>query len=255
MKIFIILILFIAIVAFIAWYLISKDKGQKEPISALWLAFLLGIAGAVLAIIIENYIVSVKNTEVGAPLKDLFGNFLLVGFIEESIKFLPLAFLIFNKKYFNEHTDGIIYFALVGLGFGLPENILYALSFGSSTGIGRLFLTPFFHATTVAIVGFYLVRAKISHGSFRPVALSLLAVIVLHALYDFGLTSSNQSLALLSIIITVVLSVNLFILYYKATKLDQLQGLAEVGYNNYCRTCGTFNNHHMMYCNRCGQRT
>ncbi len=255
MKIFLILILFIVIVAVLSWYLISKDRGQKEPVSILWLAFLLGIIGAMVAIITENIFVNPKNTQPGASLTNMFGSFLIVGFIEELIKFLPLAIFIYKKSYFNEFTDGIIYFALVGLGFGLPENILYVLSFGTSAGIGRLFLTPFFHATTVAIVGFYLIKVKITHSSFRAVFLAFFAVVLLHALYDFGLTATNSLLTLMSIIITVLLSINLFMIYHRASKLDQVYGLAEVGYNKYCRTCGLLNEHHMMYCNRCGNRT
>ncbi len=252
MKIFALLISFIIIVALIAWYLISHDKGPKEPIKALWMAFIFGIFGALAASILEKYFVIYKNTQIGTPDLKLFSSYLVVGIIEELAKFLPLAIYIYHKKYFNEHSDGVIYFAIVGLGFGLPENLLYVLSYGSSTGIGRLFLTPFFHSTTVALVGYYLARKKLSGGSFRPVLNSLVLVIILHALYDFGLSSGNTLLTLVSIIITVLLSLNMFLLYFRATELDQLQGLSEVGINNFCRHCGNKNSSHKLYCTNCG---
>ncbi len=235
-----------------AWYLISQDKGPKEPIKALWLAFVFGIFGALAAGILENYLVVYKNTQPGAPDVKMIGSYFMVGLIEELVKFLPFALYVYKKKYFNEHSDGVLYFAIVGLGFGLPENLLYVLKFGSSTGIGRLFLTPFFHATTVALVGYYLSRKKLSGGSFRPVVFSLLAVIVLHSIYDFGLSSQNTILAVISILITVFLSINLFILYHRSTQLDQLQGIAEVGINRYCRHCGRKNFNHHLYCTYCG---
>lgn len=254
MKLFFIIIFFIFISILLAWYLISHDKGPKEPIKALWFAFILGIVGAIGASLLEQFFVSQKGLQTGSSWNGLFKNYLLVGLIEESVKFVPLALFIYKKKYFNEHTDGVIYFALVGLGFGLPENILYALSYGSATGIGRLFLTPFFHATTVSLVGFYLAQHKISHKSFSAVIYALFGVVVLHTIYDFGLSSGNSLLTLLSIIITTVLSVNLFVIYRKASLLDQSIGLAEVGINRYCRNCGWYNTHSTIYCTRCGVR-
>ena len=126
------------------------------------------------------------------------------------------------------------------------------MNFGTTTGIGRLFLTPFFHATTVSLVGYYLSRKKISGGSYRPVLNSLVAVILLHSVYDFGLSSGSSVFTIVSIVITVFLSINLFSLYERATELDQLQGLAEVGINNFCRNCGQSNSNHNLYCTSCG---
>ncbi len=252
MKIFLLLLSFILIVVLMAWYLISQDKGPKEPIKALWLAFIFGMFGALAAGILEKYLIVYKNTQPGAPDIKMVGSYLVVGIIEELVKFLPFAIYVYKKKYFNEHSDGVLYFAIVGLGFGLPENLLYVLNFGSSTGIGRLFLTPFFHATTVALVGYYLSRKKLSGGSFKPVVNALALVIVLHAIYDFGLSSGVTILTVISILITAFLSINLFSLYYRSTELDQLQGIAEVGINRYCRHCGRKNSGHHLYCTYCG---
>lgn len=254
MKLFFIIIFFIIIAILLAWYLMSRDKGPKEPIKALWIAFIFGIVGAIGASFLEQFFINQKNLQAGSSWSILLSNFFLVGLIEESVKFIPLAIFIYKKKYFNEYTDGVIYFALVGLGFGLPENVLYALSYGSATGIGRLFLTPFFHATTVSLVGFYLAKNKLLHKKFSAVLYALMGVIVLHTIYDFGLASGNSLLTLLSIIITTVLSVNLFVVYRKASFLDQSIGLAEVGINRYCRHCGQYNSHSTIYCTRCGAR-
>ncbi len=253
MKTFSLLIIFIVLTIGLAWYFITKDKGKKEPTSALWEAFMFGIVCAVAAIIIENFFVSLKSTQVGTPILQLIINFLKVGFIEEIIKFLPLAIFIYHKRYFNQFTDGIIYFSLVGLSFGLIENFGYVLGFGASDTFARLFLTPFFHASTVAIVGFYLIKKKINHQkSFKMVIFALIGVIVLHTIYDTGLTVNNQLMNLLSIIISVGLAINLFLMYFRARDLDQIYGLAEVGINNFCRHCGQKNKYHLLYCTRCG---
>jgi protease PrsW len=226
MLLFIILILFIAIAAGLAWYLIAHDHGEREPISALWLAVAFGFVGALAAAAFEAWLISVKNVTPGAPLPVLLTSSLAVGVIEEACKFLPLAFFLYPKRYFNEHTDGVIYFGLAGLGFGLPENIIYSLQYGSGVGLGRVILTPFFHAAITAMVGFFLARSKLAHQSLRPTFYVLIGAMVLHGLYDFGLASGVAVYALLSIVITLSLSAALFLLFMKATELDQAEGRA-----------------------------
>lgn len=252
MQIFLILIVFIILSCALVWYLISNDKGSKEPIAALWKAVGFGFLGVFIASLLEWLLVPKNNLMPGTPLFTLFGASMTVGTIEETCKFLPLAFFIYHKNYFNEHTDGIIYFAIAGLSFGLPENIMYTIQFGTATGIGRLLLTPIFHAATTALVGFYLAKAKINHRGLSKVALALCGAIILHGFYDFGLSAGNNVLILLSIFITLSVSIGLFILYIVATDLDQEKGLSIVGNNSFCRSCGYPNQKHLLYCTHCG---
>lgn len=254
MAIFLIVIVFILIAAGLAWFFVTHDHGEKEPIGALWIAFGFGFMGAIAAAVLETFLVKNGNMTPPAPLRTILSSSLTVGVIEESCKFIPLALLIYGKRYFNEHTDGIIYFAIAGLGFGLPENILYTVQFGSSTGISRIFLTPIFHATTTAIVGFFLIRAKLSHRSPLYCVPALIFAMLAHGFYDFGLSSNSGLIAFVSILITISLSISLFWLYFRATELDQRIGLSAVGNNKFCRNCGFPNPHRNLYCTRCGQR-
>jgi RsiW-degrading membrane proteinase PrsW (M82 family) len=179
-----------------------------------------------------------------------------VAVIEESCKFIPIALYLFRKSFFNEHTDGIIYFALVGLGFGVPENILYAFSFGTKAGWLRVIMTPLFHAATTAIVGYFLIRGKLSRS--QPLAWSgtaLLAATALHGLYDFGLMVNSQlpGFAFMSLLITAGLTVSLFVLYHEATKLDQALGEASSVSGDVCPNCGSTNPSQSSICSNCGQ--
>jgi RsiW-degrading membrane proteinase PrsW (M82 family) len=253
MLLFAILLAFILITVGVAWYFIAHDRGEREPIGALWLAVGFGFCGAIVAAVIETVALPARDMVAGRPLLPLLLVFLAVGFIEEACKFIPLSLFLFRKHYFNEHTDGIIYFALAGLGFGLPENILYTLQFGVSAGAGRLILTPFFHAATTGMVGFFLIRVKLDRRPRRIVYAALLVAMVLHGLYDFGLTSGNRMFALLSVIITFSMSIGLFMFYTRATELDQEQGLSAVGHNIFCRSCGFPNPKRLLYCTHCGQ--
>jgi protease PrsW len=254
MLIFGILLVFVLVSAGLAAYFIAHDHGEKEPVGALWLAFGFGFGGGIVAAIIESLFISEKDLSSSAPLLTILIAALSVGVIEEACKFIPLSLFIYPKRYFNEHTDGIIYFALAGLGFGLPENILYTLQYGASTGLSRIFLTPFFHAAITGMVGYFLIRGKLAKHSRLKSWFVLVLAMILHGVYDFGLASGVVVFELLSVVITLALSVLLFFLYLRATELDQRLGLSAVGHNQFCRSCGHPNPDHNLYCAHCGQR-
>ena len=258
MSLFIIILLYIILAGVLAWYFIAHDRGSKEPVGALWLAAGLGVLAALAAGFVEVSLLP-KNLLAypgsGTPYEILLLA-MGIGVIEESLKFIPIALYLFRKSFFNEHTDGLIYFAIAGLGFGVPENILYAISFGAKAGWARVILTPIFHATTTAIVGYFLIRAKLGHR--QPIALAgtaLLAAAFLHGLYDFGLMVNGQIpvFTLLSLLITAGLTISIFILYKKATAQDQALGISSQGRNSFCRHCGTANPSHNLYCSKCGK--
>ncbi len=249
----IILLTFVCVTGALSWFLLSHDRGPKEPVLALWLAFGLGALSALAAYFIEREFINPANIAIGAPKDVLLRSTITVAVIEECCKFLPLALYIYKRRYFNEHTDGVIYFALVGLGFGLPENLLYTLQQGTQTGITRIFLTPIFHAAITGMVGYFLAKQKLDHRSPLIVVIALGVAIILHGFYDFGLLSGVLIYQLVSVIITISLAGSLFVLLIRATDHDQDMGLSVVGRNNYCRTCGWPNPRHYLYCTRCGK--
>lgn len=254
MLLFIILIAFIIVAAGLAWYFVYTDRGAKEPIGALWVAFGLGFLGAIAATVIEGFVIGEHDLTSSQSIQNALLVALAIGVIEEACKFLPVTLFIYRKPYFNEHTDGVVYFALAGLGFGLPENILYTVQYGATTGVGRLLMTPLFHAATTGIIGYFLIKRKLHTGSTLAVVVSMFAVMLLHALYDFGLTSGITLYIMMSVLIALGLSASLFIVYWRAKMLDERMGLSSVGHNSFCRSCGKPNANHNLYCTSCGQR-
>lgn len=256
MAIIIPILIFIFLSIGLTWFFLANDHGEKEPIGALWIAFGLGFLGAIAAAAIEYLVIPHRYVSMGAqPISlGLLASFLGVGLIEEFAKFVPLSLFIYRRRYFNEHIDGIIYFGLAGLGFGLPENILYTVDFGLKTGLMRLVLTPFFHVATTALIGYFLIRAKLDHKPRWQVVAAFVAMALLHGLYDFGLSAGNSLLLVGSLIAGAIMTAMLFILYMRAGEIDQAAGLATVGRNAFCRHCGLPNPKHNQYCNRCGQR-
>lgn len=236
------------------WFLISHDRGPKEPAGALWIAFGFGFIGYLLALFLEYIFIKVDivSTEnLGLALGATLG----VGFIEEFSKFVPLSFYIYKKRYFNEFTDGIIYFALAGLSFGMIENFAYTLEYGVKVGVARMIIVPFFHASTTAIIGYFLAKKKVENKNYAQIGLVFALVALIHAIYNFGLASGIFYLVVFSLLLTALLTLGLFLYFMRANEKDRNMGISAIGKNKYCRHCGRLNNNKTLYCEYCGNKT
>lgn len=246
-----VLIGFIVVAAGVAWFLLSRDRGAKEPVGGLWAAAGFGLLAMIAALVVESFVIPADPAKLGFLVALLAT--LGVGFIEEIAKFVPLAAWLWRKPFFNEHTDGIIYFTLAGLTFGVLEDFMYTFGYGAGAGAFRLILVPFFHGASTGIVGFFLARAKIAAKPASSIWWALLLMGLLHGLYDFGLTVNIVTLMVVSVMLSLLMGIGLFLYYMKAGELDQDAGLSTVGKNNFCRSCGQANPGHMLYCETCGQ--
>jgi len=254
MQLAIPIFMFIGLAVGLAWYFLAHDEGQKEPIGWLWLAFGFGFLGAIAAGILEPLIIpkEVVTDPILASRGSLFVSMLTVGFIEELCKFLPFALLVYRRYFFNEHVDGVMYFGLAGLGFGLPENILYSLQFGVHVAWVRLVIDPFFHVATTAMIGYFLIKVKVDHKPFWYVVCAFVGAVLLHGVFDFGLGSGSEVLTVFSLMITLGMTTMLFVLFMRAGELDREAGLSRMSNNSFCKACGFPNPNHTLYCQRCG---
>lgn len=253
MLLFILLLSFVGLTIGLVWYLLTHDHGHHEPIGALWIAAALGCLAAIVAGLLEGLILGDHLTLLGrGSLAPLVWVAAVVGVLEEGFKFIPLALFLYPKRYFSEHTDGVIYFAIAGLAFGLPENILYTLQYGTKAGLMRVVLTPFFHAATTALVGYYLAKVKVDGLSKGMVVVALGVAIVLHGLYDFGLMSGVELFTVVSFMITLGTTTGLFLFFMRANELDKAMLEPGVG-EHFCTVCGRANtNSRNLYCVYCG---
>lgn len=249
----------IAAAWWLIYYLVTHDRGPKEPVKIIVLAGGLGAIAAVVSLILEVILVpqSIVDIQgkVTASLPILLSGFLGIGIIEELTKAGPLALFIYKKGYFNEFTDGIIYFATAGMLFGLLENISYTLSYGAGVGLLRLLTGPFMHAGFSALIGWGIIRRKLLHTSLLGVFGSFTLAIVAHGLYDAGLASHSAYSAIGSLLLAVAINASIFILYKKGQKLDEARGLSTRANNNFCLACGKANPQHFLFCTYCGHKT
>lgn len=247
-------LMFFALGAGLVWFMLKNDHGSKEPITALWTAAGFGLLSLFFAIFL-SWLLLPKTEQIAAgSLSAVFVSMMGVGLVEEASKFFPLALYIYKKPYFNEYTDGIIYFGISGLVFGTVENFLYSASLGNGAGLGRMILTPFFHAAGTAIIGFFLIRFKLKKQSPLPIIGIYVLVAGLHGLYNVGLVAQMPILIVVSLMISALLTMSIFLLLMKANELDKSLGLSATGTNKFCRGCGQPNTERNLYCVSCGSK-
>ena len=173
------------------------DRYEKEPLWMLAIAFLWGATVsfffAVLNVILTG---SVVGSLVGPGAAQFVTTVVTAPIVEETTKGLALFILFFWKKdEFDNVIDGIVYAAMVGLGFAVVENYGYYGSYFGEAGIvgsGFVFvvrgiLSPFMHPVFTSMTGIGLGISRQSRNTFVQFAapvVGLLAAMALHALWN-----------------------------------------------------------------------
>lgn len=146
---------------------IAIDRFEREPLRVLLGSFAWGALVATLFSLFFGGLADVVlGLTVGEPFSTLLGASFVAPFVEESFKGIAiLGLLLLFRDEFDNILDGLVYGALIGLGFAMTENILYlgnAYIERGATGFSELFIARevfggFGHAlytgTTGAAVG------------------------------------------------------------------------------------------------------
>ena len=168
-------------------YLVFKlDKYEREPVSAIVLAFLLGMVSTLPAIYIQKWTGAIEVLQDRHAGLTFLASFGVIAFSEELMKFAVMLLFIYPRRFFNEPFDGIVYAVLIAMGFATVENVIYAAHFGMETTIVRAFTAVPAHFVFAIIQGYYIGLAKFKPGASPALLLVGLAVaILLHGVYDF----------------------------------------------------------------------
>lgn len=206
----------------IVFFIIAKDKYNKEPIRVLLYAFLLGILSTIPAILIQLFLKGALHVSVGSTsvLYYVLYAFGAVGLSEEFSKYCMLRYYAYPHKAFDEPLDGIIYGVLVSMGFATLENINYVMTYGFGTGIVRMFLSVPAHACFGIIMGYYIGLAKFDRaGASRLMHKGLLLAVLFHGGFDFFLFL-QQSEPVTRIVSTGMLTLGSFTCFYIAVRVS-----------------------------------
>ena len=174
------------------------DRYESEPFWMLATAFFWGALVAVFIAYLFNTASSVVVAVITEDMKAgrVFGMVISAPIVEETAKALILFILFFAKKdEFDGVVDGIVYAAMVGLGFAMTENIQYygraalETAEGSLTGLFLLrgTISPFSHPLFTSMTGIGLGLARQSRNTFVKIVapvVGLLAAISLHSIWN-----------------------------------------------------------------------
>ncbi len=202
-------------------YFYYKDRRRPEPWYLMVLTFAMGIVSGLLCFHAFKLLPLLGIPADASIMMDQnrFGFFWYsigaVGLVEELLKFLPFLLIIHSFRAFDEKVDGIIYAALLALGFAAYENYHYLSLLEGWELYGRAIASPITHCLFAAIWGYFVGTAKLTGKSLiKASIIGLTLSAITHGLFDFFTTSPTLRLIAAAII--------LIIWIWKIKKIDTL---------------------------------
>jgi len=197
------------------WFWLKEDARKPEPRGLILLTFIAGMLAVVVVFPLEKIAHGILSEGVR----------LLIAWaaIEEVVKFLAFALIVFHTRFFDEPVDAMIYAITVALGFAALENSLFLLgpfvdgqvAAGLGTGHLRYIGATLLHVAASGILGAFVGWAF--YKGFFTRALSIIAGLFvatgLHTLFNFSImySDSNQLFSIFFILwIVIVFLIFLF---------------------------------------------
>lgn len=156
----------LAIVPSAFWmvFFYRQDRLEPEPKTYVIAVFALGMLLCnALAIPIVEDLFRVRDWLPTNTLTHIVGSILVVGVVQEFLKYVAVRYSVYMTPEFDERIDGIIYASAAGLGFATVLNIHYVIANGGVdlyTGVLQMAVTALAQASFAGITGYFLGRAK-----------------------------------------------------------------------------------------------
>lgn len=187
----------------ILWFM---DKYEREPLLFVVVHFLWGAFGAVVLGILGNVFIiksiSFFTCLLISSLPDkLISSLIAAPISEEVSKALFLLFSV-NSKKFDNITDGIVYGGAIGLGFGMTENFIYFLTYGTTLDllvalvILRSLSSAIMHCISTATFGAVLGFTKF-FTIIKKIIFMIMAIVIsifIHFIWNLSVSSSETFL-------------------------------------------------------------
>lgn len=209
------LIIAILPVILLCIYIFIKDY-NKEPFNMLAITILCGALSVIPTLACELFLGSRFNLHSENLFELFFIILFCIAIIEEFFKWLVIYTISFNNKEMDEAFDGIVYAVFSSLGFALVENILYVMEGGIGTGIMRAIISIPGHASYGVIMGYFISQAKLAKvngdrkKAVRNLLLSISVPTIIHAVYDFLLSTPQEQFQTIYVYVFLVFILSLY---------------------------------------------
>jgi RsiW-degrading membrane proteinase PrsW (M82 family) len=221
-----------AILLFIWWI----DRYDREPLKYVFFAFFWGGFGAVILSILGTEVsIKVLGGAIYSPHFDTTA-VLVAPAIEELMKGLIVLFFL-RLRHFDNMTDGLLYGAASGLGFGMTENFLYFAQYASYAPgyewlnllFMRSMMTANMHAAASATFGAGISKLKDGgREALVSVALYYFLAVFLHSTWNFLVTSRSEAHWTLAVLILFFYIVFIFVMYVKSIVNERRQRVVQL---------------------------
>lgn len=205
---------FLALVPAAIWltFFYLQDRAEPEPKHFVLGVFALGalLAASIGVPLVEN-VFRISHWIYADTITTILGGILVVGFIQEFLKYAAVRYSIYHSDEFDEVTDGVVYATAAGLGYATVLNIQFVVSNGGvdlGAGVIRMAVVALAQAAFAGVTGYFLGRAKFESEPvwWMPLGITLAAIFnglfnwlrgrVVQTGVSFGGSSSNTWLGL-----------------------------------------------------------
>jgi len=181
----------LALVPAFIWmvFFFLQDRLEPEPKGYIFGVFLLGalLASAVGIPLVEN-IFHVSKWIYADTATTILGSILVVGFIQEFLKYAAVRYSVYPSAEFDEATDGVIYATAAGLGYATVLNIQFVIANGGvalGSSVIRMVVVALAQASFAGITGYFLGRAKFEKKPWWWMTLGLTLAAVVNGLFNW----------------------------------------------------------------------
>ncbi|MDQ3021475.1 MAG: PrsW family intramembrane metalloprotease [Bacteroidota bacterium] len=229
----------------IIWFM---DKYEREPFWLVLLNFFWGATGAIFLGVLGSIIFQIPLNEVIRAVSDdnpgelmnLSGAVITAPLIEESTKGIFLLLMSMSKR-FDGGVDGAVLGGAIGLGFGMTENFMYFLLYGTTPVswlmivIIRTLFSAVMHCLSTATFGAFLGFAKFKPLIYKIILIptGFLMAVFLHFAWNLSVSFEDTTLfgfVFLIIYLFVTFAIFQISVYFEGkTILKELQHEASLG--------------------------
>ncbi|MBI5403106.1 MAG: PrsW family intramembrane metalloprotease [Ignavibacteriae bacterium] len=209
------------------------DRNEREPFWMLLINFVWGATGAIILGIIGSIIFQIPLSQgieflTGSrspELMDLSGAVITAPVVEESTKGIFLVMMSFMKR-FDGVVDGVVYGGAIGLGFGMTENFLYFVSFGTdfqswfTLVIIRTLFSAVLHCMAQATFGGFLGYAKFKPAVFKIFLIPIGFGLAMFLHFTWNLTVSFQSTSIIGMLFLIIYTFSIIAIFQIALFME-----------------------------------